>query len=60
MELLECTTVSILTGSALSMDEGAVVIVMMSMLTRSVFSMDEGGIIYSHSVHCDWFSLVHG
>ena len=40
---------SILTGSALSMDEGAVVIVMMSMLTRSVFSMDEGGIIYSHS-----------
>ena len=39
---------SIVTGSVLSMDEGAVVIVMVSILNQ----VSRGG-------HCDWFRLVH-
>ena len=51
--------VSIVTGSVLSMDKGAVVIAMVSIFTGSIFSMDEDGIV-SYGVHFHWFSLVHG
>ena len=38
-----------MTGSGLSTDEGAAVIVMVSIFNQ-----------VSRGAHCDWFNLVHG